>query len=58
MRVRTSRPDATRAKTVYLPSSDRHSPMQMKKDVEALAGSSPRAIETMPGTLGVSLNSG
>ena len=51
-------PLATRANAVYFMSSDRHSPMQMKNDVVALPGSSPRAIETMPGTFGVSLNSG
>ena len=28
--------------------------MQMKKDVVALADRSPRAMDTMPGTLGVS----
>jgi hypothetical protein len=58
IRSTTSRPDVTRANTVYCPSRARHSPIQMKKDVDPLAGSSPRAIETMPGTFGVSLNSG
>ena len=33
-------------------------PVQMKKDVEALPGSSVRAIERVPFTCGVSLNSG
>ena len=45
--------DTTRANAVYLPSSERQSPVQMKNDVDPLPGSSPRAIETMPGTFGV-----
>ena len=48
----------TRAKAVYLPSSDGHTSVQMKNDVLALAGSSPRAIDRTPFTCGVSLNSG
>lgn len=54
----TSRPETTRPKTVYLPSSDAAAPRQMKNDVDALAGSSPRAIDTIPLACGVSLNSG
>ena len=54
----TSAPPTTRAKTEYWLSRGRHAPMQMKNDVDPLPGSVPRAIETTPGTLGVSVNSG
>ena len=51
-------PSTTRPNAVYDPSSAVDVPVQMKNDVVALAGSSPRAIETMPFTCFVSLNSG
>ena len=54
----TAMPSTTRPNTVYLPSSDWRSPVTMKNDVVALAGSSPRAIDRMPLTCFVSLNSG
>ena len=46
------------AEAVYCPSSAVDVPVQMKNDVVALSGSSPRAIETIPFTCFVSLNSG
>src|SRR5205085_5377876 len=45
-----ARPSTTVPNTVYFPSSDGASPVTMKNDVVALAGSSPRAIDTMPFT--------
>ena len=58
MALTTSLPPTTLPNAVYLPSSDGAGPVQMKNDVEALAGSSARAIETMPATCAMSLNSG
>src|SRR3982750_2629389 len=55
---RTSRPSITRPKTVYFPSSEGAFAVTMKNEVVALAGSLPRAIETMPLVCGVALNSG
>ena len=46
----TAIPSTTRPKTVYLLSSDGASPVTMKNDVVALAGSSPRAIDRIPFT--------
>ena len=51
-------PSTTRPNAVYTPSSAVDAPVQMKNDVVALSGASPRAIETMPFTCFVSLNSG
>ena len=46
------------AKHRVFPIERRRVPLTMKNDVVALAGSSPRAIERIPFTCGVSLNSG
>ena len=46
----TSIPFTTFANAVYLWSSDGAGAVQMKNDVDALAGSSRRAIETVPAT--------
>ena len=54
----TGMPSTTRPNTVYLLSSDGALPRQTKNDVCALPGSSPRAIERMPASCGVGLNSG
>ena len=54
----TSIPATTLANAVYVPSNSLHLPVQMKNDVVALPGSSPRAIDTMHFTCFVSLNSG
>ena len=51
-------PSTTRPNAVYCPSSAVEGPVHMKNEVVALSGSSPRAIETMPFTCLVSLNSG
>jgi len=58
MAVTTPIPSTTRANAVYLLSKEGAGAVQMKKDVEALAGSSSRAIDTVPATCTVSLNSG
>lgn len=54
----TFMPSATRPNTVYLPSRTGCGPSTTKKLVCALSGASPRAIETMPRSWRVSLNSG
>ena len=51
-------PETTRPKTVYLPSSDGVRANTMKNELLALAGSSSLAIDTMPRSCGVGLNSG
>ena len=54
----TSMPAVTLPKAANFRSSCLQSPVQTKNEVCALPGSSPCAIETMPATCGVSLNSG
>src|SRR5688572_24105063 len=55
----TSMPETTRPNTVYLPSSDGVRASTTKNELLALAGSSPSlAIDTMPRSCGVGLNSG
>src|SRR5436190_1014450 len=56
----TGMPATTLANAVYLPSNSLPGPVQMKNDVSPalLGSSSSRAIETMPATCFVLLNSG
>ena len=61
-RPRSPRPPSCRRRRARTPCTCRRArarrPVQMKNDVEALFGSSVRAIDSVPFTCGVSLNSG
>src|SRR5688572_7911758 len=54
----TSMPETTRPNAVYFPSSDSAGARTMKNELVALTSSAPRAMETIPRSCFVALNSG